>query len=75
MGGGFGLVIMRMYIWGKISALHNTHQDKPRRFLERHNALIGYKSVIFRYQVVIYMGAIFEALCNTHKAFPNDFSL
>ena len=52
MGGGFRLAIMRVYICGKIFALHNTH-IKTWRKSQNHNAKDCLESIkIFRQKCI-----------------------
>ena len=63
-GGGFRLAIMRVYICGKIFALHNTHikhGENPKIIMQK-NCLESIK--IFR-QKNVYVWAILKASCNT----------
>ena len=73
IGGGFRLAIMRVYICGKIFALHNTHikhGENPKiimRKLSRIHKNFSSKNV--------YVWAILKALCNTSILDPNHFPL
>ena len=73
-GGGFRLAIMRVYICGKIFALHNTHikyGENPKIIMQK-NCLESIK--IFR-QKDIYVWAIFKSSCNTPILDPKSFPL
>ena len=71
-GGGFRLAIMRVYICGKIFALHNTH-IKTWRKSQNHNAKDCLESIkIFR-QKMYMCGRFLKASCNTPILDPNHF--
>ena len=73
-GGGFRLAIMRVYICGKIFALHNTH-IKTWRKTQNHNAKNYLESIkIFR-QKMYMCGRFLKASCNTPILDPKSFPL
>ena len=72
-GGGFRLAIMRVYICGKIFALHNTHikyGENPKIIMRK---TVSSLSKFFVKNV--YMWAIFKTSCNTSILDPNHFPL
>ena len=74
MGGGFRLAIMRMYICGRIFALHNTH-IKHGENPKNHNAKKPSRIHKNFRQKDVYVWAILKASCNTPILDPKSFPL
>ena len=73
-GGGFRLAIMRMYICGRIFALHNTH-IKHGENPKNHNAKKPSRIHKNFRQKDVYVWAILKASCNTPILDPKSFPL
>lgn len=72
--GGFRLAIMRVYICGRIFALHNTH-IKHGENPKNHNAKKPSRIHKNFRQKDVYVWAILKASCNTPILDPNHFPL
>ena len=72
IGGGFRLAIMRVYICGKIFALHNTHikyGENPKIIMQKPPQI--HKNFSSKN---VYVWAIFKASCNTSILDPKPLS-
>ena len=73
-GGGFKLAIMRVYICGRIFALHNTH-IKHGENPKNHNAKNRLESIKIFVKKMYMCGRFLKASCNTPILNPKTFPL